>query len=290
MVEKGSSPEASEAGQAAADRPELSLSVAEFRDRVPAEIRTVSFPVSVRGYRRQAVDAYVERVNLVIAELEVGRSPRSAVQHALDRVTGQVGGILAQAREAAEQITASAQEEAEESTARAKAEAAELVVDASAEADRTRMEARELLAQARGEAEAILSDSRAEADEILAQARAQAAEQLRRSEDELTALRERAEAQLQELQTDTDAVGEKRRQLLTDVHGLAAQLEELVSEASARFPRAEPEPEGAAMAASEAGTDAGASVVASPEGAAETIPAVGSPEGRAAEPVGNDTV
>ena len=34
------------------------------------DVRDVSFPGSVRGYDRNAVDAYVVRVNAVIAELE----------------------------------------------------------------------------------------------------------------------------------------------------------------------------------------------------------------------------
>ena len=73
--------------------------------RVPAEIRSVAFPVSVRGYDRRAVDAYVTRVNRVIAELEATRSPQSAVKRALERTEEERSGILEQAREAAEEIT-----------------------------------------------------------------------------------------------------------------------------------------------------------------------------------------
>src|SRR5689334_20627668 len=54
--------------------------------RVPASLRDVSFSSAVRGYDRREVDAYVKRVNHVIAELEIGQSPESAVKHALDRV------------------------------------------------------------------------------------------------------------------------------------------------------------------------------------------------------------
>jgi hypothetical protein len=57
----------------------------ELPARVPAAIRDVSFPTG-RGYERQAVDAYVNQVNRLIAELEVSRSPQAAVRHALDRV------------------------------------------------------------------------------------------------------------------------------------------------------------------------------------------------------------
>ena len=66
----------------------------ELRDHVPADIRNVQFPVSVRGYDRDAVETYVKRVNHVIAELEVSRSPRAAVRHALDRVGKQTVTVL----------------------------------------------------------------------------------------------------------------------------------------------------------------------------------------------------
>lgn len=285
MDEKGSPPEASRAEPVAEGAPNQGFALGELRDHVPAEIRTVSFPVSVRGYNRLAVDAYVERVNRVIAELEVGRSPRSAVRHALDRVTEQVRGILEQAREAAEQIASSAREEAEESTAQAKAEAAELVVEASAEADRTRAEAGELLAKAKGEAEEILARSRGEAEGILTQARTDAAEHLRRSEEDLAALRERAETQLQELQADTEAVGERRRLLLADIRGTAAQLEELAGEAAARFPLPEPaEPEEEVIPGPEADAETGASGVAGTEGLEEAMPPAAAREGGGNEP------
>src|ERR671931_2648526 len=125
--------------------PEEPSETINLRAEVPAEIRNVSFPVSVRGYDRRAVDAYVQRVNRVIAELEVSRSPQAAVRHAVERVSEQTKGILQQARESAEQINATAREEAEQIIASAKAEAAELVVNASAEADRLGAEAEQLL-------------------------------------------------------------------------------------------------------------------------------------------------
>jgi DivIVA domain-containing protein len=218
----------------------------ETEPEVPAEIRDVSFPTAVRGYDRNAVEAYVRRVNRVIAELEMSRSPQSAVRRALERVGEQTSGILQRARETAEEITASAREEAEQVTARAKAEAAELVVNTSAEADRTRAEAEEVLAKARAEASQILADARDGGDKILAQARDEATERRQQTDLELAARHEEAEAELRNLRVDTEAVAEGRRELLHDVRGIAARLEEFASEAAARFPPpspAEPGPE-----------------------------------------------
>jgi DivIVA domain-containing protein len=223
---------------------------------VPAKIRDVSFPASVRGYDRRAVDAYVKSVNQVIAELEIGSSPPAAVRHALEQVGEQTSGILQRARETAEEITASARQEAEESTARAKAEAAEIVVNASTEADHERAAAEELVAKARAEADEILADSRAEAETTLARSRADAAQRLQRSQDEVAALREEAEARMRELDADTESVWEERRALLDDMGGMAARLAEATSEAADRFPPREPaEPAEEEMLEPEAGAE-----------------------------------
>ncbi len=104
--------------------------------RVRTEMRNVAFPVSVRGYDRRAVDAYVTRVNRLIAELEATRSPQSAVKRALERTE----------------------------------EERDIVVNASAEAERTRAEADEHVAEARAEAKKILADSRTEAADRLRRA------------------------------------------------------------------------------------------------------------------------
>src|SRR5439155_1488944 len=78
----------------------------QLRHYVPQDILDVSFPVSVRGYERRAVDAYTERVNRVIAELKVSASPPAAVRHALEQAEEKVQGLLHAAREAAEELTA----------------------------------------------------------------------------------------------------------------------------------------------------------------------------------------
>src|SRR6266487_5213235 len=122
---------------------------ADLRQYVPGDLLDVSFSVSVRGYERGAVDAYIRRANRVIAELKVSASPAAAVRHALDQAQEKVDGLLQSAREAAEQITTSARAEAEENADRLKAEAVKFVVDSNAEADRLKAEADELTAKAR---------------------------------------------------------------------------------------------------------------------------------------------
>src|SRR2546421_3242228 len=134
-----------------------------YRAHVPADIRNVTFPVGMRGYERDAVEAYVRRVNRVIAELEVTRSPQAAVRHAVERVSEQTKTILEEARESAEKITTSAESEAAEIVAKSKQQAADLVVSASTEADRIRAESDERVTRSKAEAEKILADAEKEA-------------------------------------------------------------------------------------------------------------------------------
>jgi DivIVA domain-containing protein len=200
----------------------------EEQYEVPADIREASFPLALRGYSSEAVDAYVARVN---AELEVRSSPRAAVREALDRVGEQVGGILQRAREAATEVTTAAHREAAEITADARAEAADLVAQARAQADRERTQAQEALAQARAAAETIVG-----------QANAEAAETRRRTEQELTALHEQAKARLAGIRADTAAVWSERVRLLDSTRETAARLEAVVAKAGMEFAPSENAP------------------------------------------------
>ena len=203
---------------------------------MPRDLRNVSFPGAVRGYDRSAVDVYVEEVNAAIAELEVRSSPRAAVRHALEQVGEQTSGILQRARETAEEITVTARREADEVTERAKAEAGEMVVHAGTEVDRAASEAATVTARARAEAEGILAEARAEAEKLLA-----------RTRDEADALQEDAQARVRELHAEIAETWRKRRELLDDVRGIAARLQDEASRAAARVP-----PQGAAEPAEEA--------------------------------------
>ena len=197
--------------------PEEGEDSTEHRD-VPSEFGDVSFPVSVRGYDRGAVDAYVSRVQHLVAELEVSRSPETAVKQALERVGEQTKGILERVGETAEQITGAARQDAEETSAAAKQEAEDSVAKAKAAA-----------------AESI-ARSKAEAEATIAEARKEAAEHLQRAKDEVAALREEAEARMRELHADTQTIQRERRQLLDDIREIATRVEEEASAANARFP------------------------------------------------------
>ena len=195
----------------------------DVTERRPAagEIADVSFPVSVRGYDRGAVDAYVGQVQHLVAELERTRSPEAAVKQALEQVGEQTKGILGQAGETAEQITAAARQEAEDATTRAKEQANSVVTAAKAEAAE------------------ILARSQADADATTTQAREKAAEHLQAARAEAAALREETEGRLRELEADTDTIRRERSSLLDDLHRLAGGVVEVARAANDRFPPGE---------------------------------------------------
>ena len=218
------------------------VGLTDVRDPLPPEVRDPSFPAAVRGYDRRAVDSYVERVNRLIAELQVSGSPRAAVRHALDRVGEQTSGILQRARDTAEEITSSAREEAEETTARAKAEARDILAEAQREAgERTsgaHAEADTIVASARAQAEEILTRARDESDTAVARARAEADRRVQQSEEEIAALRERAETRMHALQADIAAIADERGRLLEEIRSLAVRLAEVVADAEPQEPHA----------------------------------------------------
>jgi DivIVA domain-containing protein len=216
--------------------PEEETAFLKVRDRVPAELRNVSFPVSMRGYDRAAVEAYVQRVNRVIAELEVSRSPQAAIRHALDRVGEQTVAILREARESAERIAVAARDDADQTIQEAKAEAADLVVNASADAEQERAAAKQTLADAQAEANELVSQARAEAEGILADARGEAERRQQQTDDEIEARQAKAEARLRELESDAHAVSAERDALVEQLHSIGSRLHEVANSAGAQAP------------------------------------------------------
>jgi DivIVA domain-containing protein len=96
-----------------------------------ASVRDVTFPIALRGYDRDAVDEFVREVNRILAELQVGRSPRAAIRHALDQVSEETFGILERAHETADEITARSRSQADDRLQWAEREAREAIAAAT---------------------------------------------------------------------------------------------------------------------------------------------------------------
>ncbi len=187
-----------------------------------AQVAAPEFPTVMRGYERGAVEAYVERVSRLVAELHASRSPREAVRQALERVGAETTEILRRAHDSADKVTSDAQ-----------AEAAALAHSSREEADllgsTSRAEAEELTARAQREAAALDASSRAEAEARTAEAERQAAATLADAQERLALL-----------DRDIDAIWQERQRLIDDVRRVASELGGLAGEAEARYPAEEP--------------------------------------------------
>jgi DivIVA domain-containing protein len=122
----------------------------------PVTVVNADFPVALRGYDRIAVDAYVQQVTQLVAEMHATRSPEAAVRRALERVGEQISGVLQRAHETAEQITAQSRSEAEDRLETSRIEAAEItasaqqrVSDLDADTDRIWTERHRIVDEAR---------------------------------------------------------------------------------------------------------------------------------------------
>ena len=101
------------------------LSAAD-RDRILQDARTIEFSVALRGYDRDQVDRYVEKMSRLITELEMSSSPEAAVRHALDEVSEETRDILQRAHQTAEEITARSRAKADDRLQTAERESQEL--------------------------------------------------------------------------------------------------------------------------------------------------------------------
>ena len=203
---------------AGAENSEASAPRAEVR---PARGRTflpdvtgVEFASSRRGYDRDQVDQYVERVSRIVVELEAMRSPDAVIERALADVGEETSAILRRARKAAEEIIADAEEQARAHTAKAEA-------DARAK----REDGDRYSARVRADAEQVLNDARTQAKEIEDQATAEA----RRVREDADRYREQVSSHIDQLARD-------RHGLIDDLRKLADQFHRTADRALEQIP------------------------------------------------------
>jgi cell division septum initiation protein DivIVA len=143
---------------------EITAPLARLPEDPLPEVADVDFPVTLRGYDRLAVDAYVRKTSQLVAELQATRSPEAAVRRALARVGEEVSGILQRAHDTAEELTAQSRVEAEERLEAARREASEItsgadqrVADLDSETDRIWAERHRIVEDARELARQLLA-------------------------------------------------------------------------------------------------------------------------------------
>jgi len=179
----------------------------DVRDEEVAEILATDFPIALRGYDRAAVDYYHQRVSRVIAELQAGRSPQSAVRYALEQVSEETRSILQQAHDTADAITTKSRREASERMETAERESNEML-------DGAERDSNEMLAAAQRDAD----EMRAEAEREAADLRAAADRRVREAEDEVA------------------AIWQERERLVEDAREVAARLADVADAAAERQP------------------------------------------------------
>jgi DivIVA domain-containing protein len=222
------------------------------RDRLLRDVRNVDFAIGLRGYERAAVDAYVEQVNRLIAELEISASPESAVRHALDEVSEETRDLLQRAHDTADEITARSRAKADERLERVAAEAAgmlesaqrkaaEVLGEAQREADELRAkvagDTAEVRETAAREVAALRDGAEADAQQLRAVAQRDAEEvrvTARREAEEAVAA---AEVRARELTRNAEAVWRERRRLIDDMRAVGEQLVAIGETEGRRFTR-----------------------------------------------------
>jgi DivIVA domain-containing protein len=127
------------------------------------EIGERSFPVVMRGYDRAAVDAFLQEVRELVADLESRQSQETVVQRALAEVGEETSSILQRAHETADEIAARSRAQAEGRIQRAEREAELVRRQADAYSEKIVVETRLLWE----ERQRLLEDLRQFADDVL---------------------------------------------------------------------------------------------------------------------------
>ena len=134
------------------------------RKRTAAEkVRAKGFPAAMRGYDREAVDAWREEIAELVTRLEEQEPADTAVRHAIDEVGRETSAILQRAHESASEIEARSRSQADARLAEADREAELTVREAEERADRLEEDTRSIWEQRLK----LIDEMRQLADEVL---------------------------------------------------------------------------------------------------------------------------
>ena len=209
------------------------------RTRMVEDLLQVQFPQAVRGYDREAVDGYVDRVRAVISELEASSSPDTAVQRAIEEITDETREVLLRAQQSAQEITTRARDRSDALLEKTESETTETRDTADRETtelrDTAERETTELRATARREVEELwnaaqreVSELRAtahrEVEELWATAQQEAAQLRATARQEADQLIAAAENRVQELDDSAERLLAERKRLLGDMEAVSRQL------------------------------------------------------------------
>jgi DivIVA domain-containing protein len=181
-------------------------------------IRNATFPLSVRGYDRTQVDAFLAEI---ATWLETGggggAAAEEATRTALERVGEQTASILTEAHRAAEQIR-------EDATASVRGQ----LVDANSTAEKVREEAAEYAADTRDEADAYARKVRGDADAYASRTTAEIESELAEDREAAKKEAERIVADANKRKADIESVigdlEQRRDAVLAELDRLASGI------------------------------------------------------------------
>ena len=136
------------------------------------------FSTAIRGYDRDEVDGYIKRVNEVLAELQITKTPETAVQRALERVDREKQSVIEEAHGTAEEITSRSRSRADDRIQEAIEEGQRVREAATQEANEMRKEAERGAREMREAAEQRIRELETHIEEMLGK-RARVIEELR---------------------------------------------------------------------------------------------------------------
>jgi DivIVA domain-containing protein len=149
-----------------ADSDTTEFQATRFSRSAAERLANRDFPLAVRGYDRNAVDAFVQEVLELVGELESRQTRESVVQRALDEIGEETAGILQRAHETADEIAARSRAQAEGRIQRAEREADMVRQQADEYSQQVVVDTRILWE----ERQRLIQDIRQLADEVLATA------------------------------------------------------------------------------------------------------------------------
>jgi DivIVA domain-containing protein len=211
-----------------------------------AEVRVPEFPVALRGYDRQQVDAFLKdlAVRLTTERRRAEQSERTAAQMraevaglrnqrppSFEHLGAEAARVLEHAGQSAELLLEEARSRGQALVDEAEAQVADLIERAERRAAGLEAEARETLAGAATERERIL----AEASQAVEEARSQAAEEARtaleEAREEADRTRQKAMSEQATMQAETTRLRESRARMLDYLGRIHSDLGELLAEA-----------------------------------------------------------
>ncbi len=142
-------------------------------DRIE-EMKSIQFPVVMRGYDRYVVDAYISDLREWLESGGEDEARREVIRSEMERVGERTGSVLSDAQRIADELQAETTEAVTAQRAEAGAEVTKLRAEASEEVAKLRADVDEEVAARRKEADEYLQKTRAEADSYAKETRAAA--------------------------------------------------------------------------------------------------------------------